>query len=175
MRPVSSKRTRWFMNDAVERRPVERLAEPRAHRHASASVGAGSVFRRLRSRTSLPPLMRALRPVQWTKNAVLFAALVFDRKLFEPGAVARSVLAVVVFCALSSGVYLINDLRDVASDRLHPVKRYRPIAAGELSASRGLTIAVALLAASTAGAWLVRPAFVAVAVGYVALMVLYSY
>ena len=121
-----------------------------------------------------PALLRALRPLQWTKNGVIFAALVFDRKLFDPGPVAQTLLAVLVFCCLSSGVYLVNDVRDAAGDRLHPLKRRRPIAAGELSPRRAVAVALALFALALAASWFVRPAFLAVAAGYVALMVGYS-
>ena len=123
---------------------------------------------------ALPAVVRALRPLQWTKNAVVLAALVFDKKIFEVEPVGRSLLAVLVFCALSSGVYLINDVRDAPSDRLHPTKRRRPVASGELAPARAVAIAVGLFAIGFIGAWLTRPAFLAVAVGYVALMVVYS-
>jgi 4-hydroxybenzoate polyprenyltransferase len=121
-----------------------------------------------------PALLRALRPVQWTKNGIVFAALVFDRKLFEPEALAQAALAALVFCCLSSGVYLVNDVRDAAGDRLHPLKRRRPIAAGEVAPRTAVAVAVALFALALLGGWLVRPEFLSVAVGYVALMVAYS-
>lgn len=121
-----------------------------------------------------PALVRAFRPLQWTKNGVIGAALVFGHQLFQPESVARTVLAIVVFCALSSGVYLVNDVRDAASDRLHPLKRRRPIAAGELSARTAVAVAVAVFALALALSWIVRPAFLAVAGGYVVLMVGYT-
>ena len=122
----------------------------------------------------VPPIVRALRPRQWTKNVLLFAALVFADKLFEPEAVLRSLLAFVCFCAVSSAVYLINDLRDVEADRVHPTKRHRPIAAGEVSPGLALVVALALLALSLAGAVLDGLMFLAVVAGYAALMVAYS-
>ena len=125
-------------------------------------------------RPALPAVVRALRPLQWTKNAVVFAALVFDRKVFEVEPATRSLLAALVFCALSSGVYLVNDVRDAPSDRLHPTKRRRPVAAGELTPRAALGIAGVLFGLAFVVAWLVRPEFVLVAVGYVALMVAYT-
>jgi 4-hydroxybenzoate polyprenyltransferase len=121
-----------------------------------------------------PPIVRALRPLQWAKNGLVFAALAFDRKIFEPDALGRAILAAVVFCCLSSGVYLVNDLRDVASDRLHPIKRRRPIAAGEVTTRQATAVAIALFAVALIGSWLIRPAFLAVALGYLALMIAYS-
>ena len=78
-------------------------------------------------------LLISLRPEQWTKNLLVFAGLVFGEQLFEPGAVARAGGAFGIFCALSSAMYLINDVGDRARDRLHPVKSARPIAAGRVS------------------------------------------
>ena len=124
--------------------------------------------------SSLPALLRALRPLQWTKNGVVFAALVFDGRLFEAAALAQAVVAVVVFCCISSAGYLVNDLRDVESDRLHPEKRRRPIASGELTTQRALAVAGALFGVALAAAWLVRPEFLGVALSYVALTVAYS-
>jgi len=122
----------------------------------------------------LPALTRALRPLQWTKNAVLLAALVFDQKLFEPDAVLRALLAVAVFCAASSAVYLVNDVRDAAADRLHPTKRLRPIAAGAVPAGRALAVAALLIVVALLAGWAVRPAFALVVAGYLGLMVAYS-
>src|SRR5215218_11284695 len=76
---------------------------------------------------------RAMRPAQWPKNGVVFAGLVFGGKLLQPAAVASATLAALAFCLLSSGFYFINDVRDRDADRLHPVKRLRPIPAGELA------------------------------------------
>jgi 4-hydroxybenzoate polyprenyltransferase len=122
------------------------------------------------------PIIRALRPLQWTKNSLVFAALIFaDRALLDPASVFRSVGAALVFCAVSSGIYLINDVHDAEQDRFHPKKQFRPIAAGEVTPLRGLTIAGLLLAAGLIGALLVRLGFVGIVAGYIALMVAYSY
>lgn len=122
----------------------------------------------------VPALLRALRPLQWTKNVILLAALVFDQKLFEPVFAGRALLAAVVFCAVSGAVYLVNDVRDAAADRLHPTKRRRPVAAGEVSPGRALIAAAVLFVGALLAAWAVRPPFILAAVGYVALMVAYS-
>src|SRR5688572_29949047 len=83
------------------------------------------------SRAPLVALAVALRPHQWTKNALLFAALLFAHRLFVWPDLLRSLAAFVLFCALSAVVYLVNDLADVENDRRHPDKRRRPIASGE--------------------------------------------
>ncbi len=83
----------------------------------------------------LTALIRALRPHQWTKNLLVFAPLVFAHRAGDPASWIRALTAYVIFCAASSAVYLINDLADRESDRLHPTKRNRPIASGALPLS----------------------------------------
>ena len=78
-------------------------------------------------------VLRALRPAQWLKNGLVFAGLVFGGRLFDGQAVTSAILAALAFCLLSSGFYLINDVRDLEADRLHPVKSLRPVAAGEMA------------------------------------------
>ena len=124
---------------------------------------------------ALPAIVRAMRPLQWSKNGLVFAALVFDRRVFEPGPLARCLAAALIFCAVSSAMYLVNDLRDVEQDRLHPKKRFRPIAAGEISTAQAWRLAGLLLVAAAATAVAVRPAFLLVVVAYLALTVAYSY
>jgi 4-hydroxybenzoate polyprenyltransferase len=133
--------------------------------------GAKAVARAL---DGLPPIVRAMRPLQWTKNGIVAAALVFDRKIFELEPALRSLLAILCFCAVSSAIYLINDLKDIEADRHHPTKRFRPIAAGEVSPRFALAVAVSLLAAALAGAAINGLGFLAVIAGYAALMVAYS-
>ena len=87
--------------------------------------------------------LRLLRPRQWTKNLLLFAALVFARRLFDPEALELAVMGFAIFCAASSAVYVLNDLLDADRDRQHPEKRNRPIASG--SVGRGAAAALALL------------------------------
>ncbi len=123
-------------------------------------------------------LPRALRVKQWTKNAVVFAALVFA--LGERSEVAglhdipAAAMAALLFCLISSGVYLLNDVRDLEQDRQHPLKQYRPIAAGTLPVSTAVGLAVLLLGGGLASAWFLSPAFFAVAGGYVAMQFFYS-
>ncbi len=73
-----------------------------------------------------------MRPRQWSKNIFVFAALVFDSKLFDVPSLLRTLIAFILLCFMSSAVYLMNDLADIESDRQHPVKRKRPLPAGQL-------------------------------------------
>lgn len=81
----------------------------------------------------VPFAVRAMRPMQWSKNALVLLAIIFARQLTDGPMVGRGVLAFAVFCLASSSVYLLNDILDRDKDRLHPTKRLRPIAAGQLS------------------------------------------
>src|SRR5206468_6289955 len=95
---------------------------------------AGVRTEKLRPRRStLHASLVAIRPQEWIKNVLVFAGLLFSGKVDEFGAVGTATLAFVAFCAISSAGYLVNDLKDVEFDRIHPSKRNRPIAAGELS------------------------------------------
>jgi 4-hydroxybenzoate polyprenyltransferase len=120
------------------------------------------------------PLLASLRPKQWTKNFLVFAGLIFAPKLRDPDAVKAALMAFVVFCALSSVVYLINDVQDREGDRLHPQKRNRPIASGTLSPQTAMAAAAALGALAIAGAFAINTAFGVVGALYLVLQVCYS-
>src|SRR5690349_25136430 len=91
------------------------------------------------------PLLEALRPRQWTKNLIVFAPLLFARRLLEVDALSRAALAFLSFCLLSGAIYLLNDLLDLEQDRRHPVKKSRPLASGRLSpAIARVELAIAL-------------------------------
>jgi 4-hydroxybenzoate polyprenyltransferase len=128
-----------------------------------------------RQYVQMPPLVRALRPIQWSKNSLVFAALLFDKQVFDVDRLWRCLGAALVFCAVSSAIYLVNDIRDREHDRLHPRKRFRPIAAGQVSVAQATRIAVLLLATALVTSVAIRPAFVLVILGYLALMLSYSY
>src|SRR5262249_19454118 len=97
-------------------------------------------------------LVRTVRPHQWVKNAFVLAPLVFSKHMFDQAYAVRAVLAALCFCALSGAVYAFNDVRDVESDRQHPIKRHRPIPAGQLSTQAALIAAGVLAAAALGGA-----------------------
>jgi 4-hydroxybenzoate polyprenyltransferase len=119
-------------------------------------------------------LVASMRPEQWTKNLIVFAALIFGHRLFDPAAVGRSLAAFFLFCALSGVVYLLNDVSDREADREHPLKSRRPIASGELSPATALTAALVVGVAALAAAFWLQPAFGLIAAAYVALFALYS-
>jgi len=119
--------------------------------------------------------MRAMRPLQWTKSSLVFAPLLFDRRVFHPASLWRSIAAAVVFCLISSAIYLLNDVRDIEADRVHPKKRFRPIASGEITTRTAVTAALVLFAVGLSGAVAIRPAFSLVALGYIALMLTYTW
>lgn len=158
--------------------PPQRATKRTRHRrrHAPWSPAHRFAARRRSPRPHRwPPAIRALRPLQWTKNGILFAALVFDQKLFEVDSLLRTVAAALVFCGLSSAVYLINDVRDIEADRHHPLKRFRAIASGELRPQTALAMAAILLPVSLGAAFLIRPEFLLISLAYVGLMVAYTF
>jgi 4-hydroxybenzoate polyprenyltransferase len=119
-------------------------------------------------------LLTSLRPAQWTKNLLVFAGLLFGRRLFDTTAVLDALGAFAVFCLLSGVVYIINDIADRESDRRHPVKARRPIASGALPVKAAAAAALAIGAAALAGASALGLPFLTVAVAYLGLQALYS-
>lgn len=118
-------------------------------RPASPRTGVRSAGATLRA------ALEAMRPAQWSKNALVLLALVFARRLTDPGAAGRSLVAFAAFCCASSAVYVLNDIADRRRDRRHPTKRWRAIASGRLPLPLAVALAVALamLALALAG-WL---------------------
>ncbi len=119
--------------------------------------------------------LKTLRPHQWTKNLVLFAAIIFAQSLNDTGLLLRAIAGFGIFCGLSGSVYLLNDLKDEAKDRLHPTKRNRPIASGALPRSVALIGLMVLAAAALAAATRLGRGFVVVAVSFLLLNLAYSF
>ncbi len=125
--------------------------------------------------TKLPyNILRLLRPRQWIKNFAVFAAIVFSGELFNFPLLEKVILSFIVFCGLSSATYIINDIFDVESDRMHPFKRYRPLANRDVPMPVAQAFAGVLMVASLSLAFYVTPAFFALAVVYILLQFLYS-
>lgn len=130
----------------------------------------------------LRDLVVSLRPRQWLKNSLLFMALIFSvNQYWSPGDLtsvtsflSKSLTAFGLFCIMSSAGYLLNDLLDAPQDREHPVKRYRPIAAGRLSPTVVLATAGLLGLGGLAGSVVLSPSFGLVAAGYIVLTTAYS-
>jgi len=116
-----------------------------------------------------------MRPHQWTKNAIIFAALVFDVKLLNLTYLWRTTIGFVLFCIISGTVYTINDLVDLDNDRRHPKKRLRPLAAGELSPTFARTAALAMALGSLVIAFLLDLRFGWALAGYLILQLAYSF
>jgi 4-hydroxybenzoate polyprenyltransferase len=144
-------------------------------RSTSSPVAAsGTAIDAVSGRSFALNLFLSLRPGQWTKNLVIFAGLLFGRRLFDFDAVLAAIAAFVVFCVLSGVVYLVNDIADRESDRRHPLKAHRPIASGALRVQAALGAAVALGAAALGAAVAISWSFAAVAAVYLALQIAYS-
>jgi decaprenyl-phosphate phosphoribosyltransferase len=126
-------------------------------------------------RTSrLPAPLRAVRPRQWLKNLLVGAAPLAAGKLLERHVLVSVALAFVAFCLVSAMVYLLNDVRDVEEDRLHPRKRLRPIAAGELSVRAAIAIAVVTGSAGFVLAFMTSTGLGITVTVYVVLQILYT-
>jgi 4-hydroxybenzoate polyprenyltransferase len=133
----------------------------------------------LPAQPALLDVARALRVNQWTKNAVVLAAFFFGywdhaQNIHIVPHLAIACAAALLFCLASSGIYLINDVRDLQADRAHPEKRHRPIAAGRVPPGMALRLAAVLLACSLGGAFMLSTGFLAALGGYVALQIAYS-
>jgi len=120
-------------------------------------------------------LLAEMRPRQWTKNLILLAPLLFSRELGRVVDVLRAAVAVALFCLVCGAVYIVNDLHDLRRDRLHEVRRRRPLAAGELDPRVAAVAAAALLVAGLGGAVLLGTGFALVTLGYVALQAAYTF
>jgi len=120
-------------------------------------------------------ILVSLRPHQWTKNLLVFAALALSKHLFEREAFLRALLAFAIFCGLSGTIYVINDLTDLARDRLHPRKKHRPLASGALSLAAARGVAGGLGLASLGLSWLLGWDFALAALLYTLLNLAYSF
>lgn len=119
-------------------------------------------------------LAQALRFQQWIKNLAVFAAILFTGQLFNPKLLALSFKAFIIFCLISSGSYLINDILDAQRDRFHPFKKYRPIASGQISVNQAFFLAIVLLSAGLLFSIKLGLAFFLCALIFIILHLLYS-
>ncbi len=119
-------------------------------------------------------LAREMRVRQWTKNLILFAALIFSKNLFEIPLLTRASLAFGVFCLLSGVVYTFNDLLDLQADRTHEVKRKRPLASGRLRLSTAVIGAVGALAIALVTAGFIGWRFLLISIGFLGFNLAYT-
>ena len=124
--------------------------------------------------SQIKPLIRTMRLKQWTKNIFVWAALLFDVKLFRLEPFTRTLVAFVLFCLISSAVYIINDLMDIEKDRQHPQKARRPLPAGTLTPRVAIAAAVVLTLACLPACIRVDRGLAFVLYGYLVLMIAYS-
>ncbi|MBI2034443.1 MAG: decaprenyl-phosphate phosphoribosyltransferase [Candidatus Levybacteria bacterium] len=118
--------------------------------------------------------LRLLRPRQWIKNLAVFAAITFTGTLFDSLMFEKVFYGFLVFCAASSAIYIINDIFDIKKDKLHPFKRFRPLAHGDISISVSLVIASVLAAVAITGSFFIEPAFFLITIVYFILQLSYS-
>lgn len=117
---------------------------------------------------------RLLRPRQWIKNFAVFAAITFGGQLFIPSILTTVIQGFIIFCCLSSAIYVINDIFDIKKDRVHPFKRFRPLANNDISVFSAIIVASVLATAAIIGSLFISPAFFFIAVFYLILQISYS-
>ncbi|MEO0021156.1 MAG: decaprenyl-phosphate phosphoribosyltransferase [candidate division WOR-3 bacterium] len=120
-------------------------------------------------------IVKSMRPKQWVKNLLVFAALIFSENLLVWDKVMRTAAAFIFFCLVSGAVYIINDVVDRENDRTHPKKRLRPIAAGELPILPALMAAVLAVAVGVGGGFYLNWRFGLVIAIYFLLQLAYSF
>jgi 4-hydroxybenzoate polyprenyltransferase len=120
-------------------------------------------------------LFKSMRPDQWTKNGFVLLPLIFARKVFEYPGLMQGLTAFGIFCLLSSAMYLFNDISDLDSDRHHPIKRRRPLAAGLISVTQAKWSAAVLLLCALSWALVLGKAFFSVVVIYATVQIAYTH
>ncbi|MFA7301398.1 MAG: decaprenyl-phosphate phosphoribosyltransferase [Candidatus Shapirobacteria bacterium] len=120
-------------------------------------------------------LFESLRPTQWIKNLNLFAAAILAGKIFETATFIQSTTAFIAFCLLSSSSYLVNDLADIENDRIHPTKRLRPLARGDVSLETALFTASVLLIIGLGLAFSINVTFFYISLLFIVLQYFYSF
>ncbi len=125
--------------------------------------------------STLRAIIKTMRPKQWTKNVVVYAALIFDGKFLEVDLFLKTTALFALFCLVSSAVYLLNDLVDIEKDRAHPLKRNRPLASGALKPVYAIIALIALLAFSLPVSWLLDPVAGLILAAYFVMNVAYSF
>ena len=119
-------------------------------------------------------IFKTMRPRQWTKNLLVFAALIFSQNLSNLPMVSDATIAFIIFCLLSGSVYTLNDLLDVKQDRTHPKKSQRPLASGKLQPPIAIVSGSILVLLSLANAFWLNTNFGFIALGYFILQIAYS-
>lgn len=138
-------------------------------------TNTGTVGDRTARATSLREVIRLLRPTQWSKNAVVFGALIFSKHLFHLDSFLLVSLGFVAFCAVASGAYVMNDIRDCERDRRHPLKSLRPLPAGRVAIPTAVLLSLILMVGGIVGAFVLQRQFGVLVTLYVALQFAYTF
>src|SRR5579872_3264056 len=125
-------------------------------------------------KTKLYSILKLIRPKQWIKNFAVFAAITFAGQLFNGPVFYKTLFAFIIFCLVSSAIYVINDILDVKKDRLHPFKKYRPLASKALPISNAIVVAFFLIVISVFLSLAITPGFFLIIVIYLLLQISYS-
>lgn len=125
-------------------------------------------------KNSLRDIIRLLRPRQWIKNFAIFAAVLFSGQLFNIGLLIQVSYGFIIFCALSSAIYVVNDIYDVEKDRIHPFKRFRPLAHGDVSVNVAIGLAAVLSIGTLLLSYLISPTFFLICITFFVLHLSYS-
>ncbi len=133
-----------------------------------------AILAQIKERVLPLALLQTMRPRQWTKNGFVFVALLFDRQLFEPQSVLRTILAFILLCLMSSAVYIMNDLVDIEADRQHPRKRFRPLPSGRLNPTVAAVAAIVLALGSLLAGFNLTPIFGLILLAYLVSQIAYS-
>ena len=120
-------------------------------------------------------LLKSMRISNWSKNLLIFASLIFSHNLVNVTLAIKTIFAFVVFCVLTSGIYLVNDLIFLEQDKQHPIKRNRPIAAGKLSTAFAGRVAIVFIIISIIFSYLLEFNFLLVCLAYTIIMLFYSF
>ncbi len=119
-------------------------------------------------------ILKLIRPKQWAKNLIVFAPAMFSGKIFEPATITAASLCFFAFCFCASAVYVVNDVLDCQSDRLHPKKKNRPVASGKISAPFALCLGLVCIAGALSIGFLIRPTVDVFLLVYFVLMMFYA-
>ncbi len=128
-----------------------------------------------RNLSKILPYLAILRPYQWVKNLLVFSGLVFSNSLFKTSVLDVSLAAFGIFCMASSGIYILNDLRDIKLDIMHPVKKNRAIASGKVSKVTAVIILILLLISAIMFSYLLDRNFCSIIVLYISINIAYSF
>lgn len=118
--------------------------------------------------------LKLLRPKQWIKNFAIYATVIFSGELFDPTIFTKVTLGFIAFCAMSSAIYIVNDIFDIDKDRLHPFKKFRPLAHQDLSIPYAILLTIICIAFSLFVSLLITPAFLFAILVYLFLQIAYS-